>query len=51
MIGSTPFDDLERGVRFADEELMLTIGEMPVASMDDFAERDLIEDAWGEDEA
>ena len=51
VIGSTPFDDLERGVRFADEELMLTIGEMPVASTDDFAERDLIEDAWGEDEA
>ena len=28
-IGSTPFEDLERGVKFVDEELMLTADEMP----------------------
>ena len=51
MIGSTPFEDLERGVQFADEELMLTAGEMPALSVDGFVERELLEDAWGEDEA
>ena len=51
VIGSTPFEDLERGVQFADEELMLTAGEMPALSVDGFVERELLEDAWGEDEA
>jgi hypothetical protein len=49
-IGSTPFEDLERGVQFVDEELMLTVGEMPGQAVDSFVERDLIEDAWGDDE-
>ena len=51
-IGSTPFEDLERGVSFVDEELMLTVDEMPYLAASDFVERDLLEDAWdGEDEA
>ena len=51
-IGSTPFEDLERGVSFVDEELMLTVDEMHYLAASDFVERDLLEDAWdGEDEA
>ena len=51
-IGSTSFEDLERGVQFVDEELMLTVDEMPAQSASGFAERDLLEDAWdgGDDE-
>ena len=45
LIGSTPFEDLERGVMFVDEELMLTADEMPSANISSFIERDLIEDA------
>ena len=45
-IGSTPFEDLERGVRFVDEELMLTADEVPSADISKLIERDLIEDAW-----
>ena len=45
LIGSTPFEDLERGVTFIDEELMLTADEMPSANISSFIERDLIEDA------
>jgi hypothetical protein len=47
-IGSTPFEDLERGVQFVDEELMLTTDEMPSVNVSSFVERDLIEDAWGD---
>ena len=46
-IGSTPFEDLERGVQFVDEELMLTVDEMPSLHASNFIERDLAEDAWG----
>ena len=46
-----PFEDLERGVQFVDEELMLTADEMPSANISSFLERDLVEDAVdGEDE-
>ena len=44
MIGSTPFEDLERGVMFIDEELMLTADEMPSANISSFLERDLVEE-------
>ena len=49
-IGSTPFEDLERGVQFADEELMLTVDEMPAMGESGFVERDLLEDAWGDED-
>jgi len=49
-IGSTPFEDLERGVQFIDEELMLTVEEMPSMGVASFVERDLIEDAWGDED-
>ena len=51
VIGSTSFEDLERGVQFVDEELMLTAAEMPSGGVSSFVEQDLIDDAWGvEDE-
>jgi len=51
VIGSTALEDLERGVQFADEELMLTVDEMPTGGVSSFVEQDLIDDAWGvEDE-
>jgi hypothetical protein len=51
-IGSTPFEDLERGVQFAGDEMMLTAAEMPVVRLSSFIERDLVEDALAdEDEA
>ena len=46
VIGSTPFEDLERGVQFVDEELMLTADEMPTGGVSSFVEQDLIDDAW-----
>lgn len=50
-IGSTAFEDLERGITFVDEELMLTADEVPFGNLSSFIERDLQEDAWeGEDE-
>jgi hypothetical protein len=49
-IGSTSFEDLERGVQFVDEELLLTVNEMPTQSTSGFVERDLLEDAWGDGE-
>ena len=49
-IGSTPFEDLERGVQFTDEELLLTADEMPSGATDSFVERDLLLDAWGDEE-
>ena len=52
VIGSTPFEDLERGVQFIDEELGLTVDEMPSGRTNTFIERDLLEDAWAcDDEA
>ena len=49
-IGSTPFEDLESGVKFIDEELMLTADEVPSADFSMFIERDLLEDAWNCDD-
>jgi hypothetical protein len=46
VIGSTPFEDLERGVQFVDEELMLTAAEMPSGGVSSFVDQDLIDDAW-----
>ena len=39
-------------MQFVDEELMLTVDEMPAQGASGFAERDLLEDAWdgGDDE-
>ena len=52
VIGSTSFEDLERGVQFIDEELALTVDEMPSGRTNTFIERDLLEDAWAcDDEA
>ena len=48
VIGSTAFEDLERGVQFVDEELMLTCDEMPAGGVSSFVEQDLIDDAWGD---
>ena len=50
VIGSTPFEDLERGVEFIDEELTLTTAEMPAGRLESFMEQDLIEDALMDDE-
>ena len=54
VIGSTPFEDLERGVRFADEELLLVPAEQPYSSVDRFVSRDMIDhaldDGAGEDD-
>ena len=46
IIGSTPFEDLERGVAFADEELLLMPAEMPYSAVDSFVEADMIADAF-----
>ena len=52
VIGSTPFEDVERGVQFCDEELLLTTAEMPAQRVESFVEQDLIDDALDqEDEA
>ena len=52
IIGSTPFEDIERGVQFCDEELLLTAGEMPAQRVESFVEQELIDDALAdEDEA
>ena len=52
VIGSTPFEDIERGVQFCDEELLLTTAEMPEQRLESFVEQDLIDDALElEDEA
>ena len=45
LIGSTPFEDLERGVQFVDEELMLTAAERPALAASAFVEQELIDDA------
>ena len=49
-IGSTPFEDLERGIQFVDDELVLTASEMPCGASESFIERDLLRDAWGDEE-
>ena len=49
LIGSTAFEDLERGVQFVDEELMLTAAEMPANVTEYFVERDLLLDAWDDE--
>ena len=50
LIGSTPFEDLERGVQFVDEELMLTAAEMPSTVTERFVDRDMMLDAWGDED-
>ena len=50
IIGSTRFEDLERGVAFSDEELLLQPSELPTMPVEDFAEADMIEDAIAEEE-
>jgi len=50
VIGSTPFEDLERGVRFdADGEILLTPAEMPRLPTASFVEQDLVDDAFAEE--
>ena len=50
LVGSTPFEDLERGVQFVDEELMLTAAEMPSTVTERFVDRDMMLDAWGDED-
>ena len=49
VIGSTSFEDTERGIRFADEELLLMPDEMPAIRFDEYLSTDMLEDL--EDEA
>ena len=49
VIGSTSFEDTERGIRFADEELLLMPEEMPAIRFDEYLSTDMLEDL--EDEA
>ena len=44
-IGSTRFEDLERGEEFVDEELMLLSTERPAMATSDFIEQEMIDDA------
>ena len=50
LIGSTPFEDLERGATFVGEELILTDVEMHASSIETFCERDMIDDLCGDDD-
>ena len=50
-VRATPFEDLERGVSFVDEELMLQVDELPSAAVESFVDREMLEDAWGEEDA
>ena len=50
LIGSTPFEDLERGATFVGEELILTEVEMHASSIETFCERDIIDDLCGDDD-
>ena len=50
LIGSTPFEDLERGARFVGEELILTDVEMHKSSIESFCEQDMIDDLCGDDD-
>jgi hypothetical protein len=38
VIGSTAFEDLQRGVHFADEELLLVPDDMPFGAVGEFVE-------------
>ena len=50
VIGSTPFEDMERGVAFdADGEILLTPAEMPRLPTAQFVEQDLIDDAFADE--
>ena len=40
VIGSTAFEDLQRGVHFADEELLLVPDEMPIGGVGEFVDED-----------
>jgi hypothetical protein len=52
VIGSTPFEDTERGVFFDDELLLTPAAMQAAASAGDFFGDERIEDAWqAEDEA
>ena len=46
VIGSTAFEDLQRGVHFADEELLLVPDEMPIGGVGEFVEDDMVRDAF-----
>ena len=48
VIGSTAFEDLQRGVHFADEELLLVPDEMPIGAVHvgEFIEDDMVRDAF-----
>ena len=48
VIGSTRFEDLERGEMFVNEELMLTAAERPALAASAFVEQELIDDAIGD---
>ena len=50
LIGSTPFEDIERGMRFHDEELMLIDSELPEFELKEFVSQDLIDDALSDSE-
>jgi hypothetical protein len=49
VIGSTAFEDLQRGVHFADEELLLVPDEMPVSAVGEFIEDDMVVCVGGSD--
>jgi hypothetical protein len=42
VIGSTAFEDLQRGVHFADEELLLVPDEMPIGAVGEFVDDDMV---------
>ena len=44
VIGSTSFEDTERGIKFADEELLLMPDEMPAIRFDEYLSTDMLED-------
>ena len=44
VIGSTSFVDNVRGIRFADEELLLMPDEMPAIRFDEYLSTDMLED-------
>ena len=47
VIGSTAFEDLQRGLHFADEELLLVPDEMPIGGVvGEFVEDDMVRDAF-----
>ena len=53
VIGSTAFEDLERGVQFCDEELVFTTDDAAMSGREAWLEQDMLADlaAGGEDEA